>query len=476
DGLVRAVLSGPATLVGAVAPAGQSLQQCGGKPCQPLRFSSAASAAIPLSMLSSCDQRWQQLADSVRNRVVVLQLTDDNTPEDIHMTPAGAGIHGLRAGARIVEDGVATALAGDGPRPAPTWLSGMLTAVLVLLGIAACSRLRPALALAGVGLLLLMLLLAAPFVYPWAYWPVDAMLAALLAAMLLIFAGHMKLRTWQSGVFARFLPPQARHLLLVEGQLPALVLMSDIAEYAALTSRQPSAAAVFQLVNAYIETVSQDMQEHYGAWLESYVGDMVCYYWPRLVADPAQWQAQHHQALQAARAMQQRQQRFFREVARQAAQAGSGPLSYAGIALVEGEVCMGEIGPANGIRKFGILGDPLNLASRMEALTRYFNARLLVTDSFVAFATEQGMLARRIARIRVRGRDQAMDIWALHESDDAISAADIADWQRWLEQAGWQNDIAAPVETWALDAASLRAWYRAGRWQAEEAYFDLNDR
>lgn len=485
DGLIRHMGTDAGSLLGAFAippPDTAGLLA--------LRFGDASRVApLPLSQLVACETRpWQALSPQVRGRHVVLQLTDEHGVEDVHMVPTGpGGSVALRSGGRLIEDGLATLLQGDGPRLLPwPWL--LLLGLLILAGwIAACCYLRAC----WLGLLALVLggaaWLLAPLAYPYALLPWTALLIALLVATSVCHAGHLYLRTRQNSVLARFLPPQVRHLLLADTplakqgqQVEAVVLMSDLADYASLTRQLPSALAVFDFINDYLTQVTAGMQLEHGAWLESYMGDMVCYYWPDLADGEASCDGV--QPLQAAVMLLRRQQAWLNALPQRlppdmplAQREQLAARLFAGVALTQGKVCMGEIGPQGGIRKFGIIGDPLNLVARLEALTRHFSARLIVTAEMLPAASHLGLQPRLLAQVQLKGRQGSLAAWALHLQDEAVDLAAVAAWDAWRQdfEAGGEP---APPPLFEQDAATLRRWRQAGWWDTDQACYLLEQK
>ncbi len=100
---------------------------------------------------------------------------------------------------------------------------------------------------------------------------------------------------------------------------------------------------------------------------------------------------------------------------------------YAGIGITSGSVVMGGLGPKNqgkGVKKFGILGDPLNLAAIIEDLTRFFNAEIILTEELVFDAQKAEFKVRRLGRMRVKGRIDSVTIFALGYANDPRSSDD----------------------------------------------------
>ncbi len=83
-----------------------------------------------------------------------------------------------------------------------------------------------------------------------------------------------------------------------------------------------------------------------------------------------------------------------------------------------GPVVLGDIGGEQRL-EFAVLGDTVNVASRVESLTREEHTSCLVTENLIARAREEGAPAELLARFefarggRVRGRSQEVRLWAL---------------------------------------------------------------
>ena len=136
---------------------------------------------------------------------------------------------------------------------------------------------------------------------------------------------------------------------------------------------------------------------------------------------------------------------------------------------------MGNIGPENGVQKFSVLGDPLNLSSRIEGLTRFFNTEIMITGELVDSAEKLDLKVRRIARIRVKGRTVASEIFALGKADDPRFTEEIiSQWEQFCNVLMGRGDKSSPVpEVLAKDASTLLDWYDRGLLDKEQKTWNL---
>jgi adenylate cyclase len=97
-----------------------------------------------------------------------------------------------------------------------------------------------------------------------------------------------------------------------------------------------------------------------------------------------------------------------------------------GIGLHHGPVLMGDVGGARQLQ-FTLIGDTVNVASRLEALTRQQDTQLIVSDALLEAARphlEPSILARLqpLPELKLRGRDGIVRVWRLVPPGTAAAA------------------------------------------------------
>ena len=179
-----------------------------------------------------------------------------------------------------------------------------------------------------------------------------------------------------------------------------VVLFSDIRGFTSL-SEQVTPEQLFSQLNEYLTAMVEIIFIHKGT-LDKFIGDAILAHWGALEDGNESDFAKS--AVAATEAM-------IKELDRLNADWKSRgmPVLGIGIGLHLGEVLAGEIGSVQRT-EFGVIGDAVNLASRLEGMTKAFSSKWLASGQLVEATGKQETL-RRIARVRVKGREEPVDLW-----------------------------------------------------------------
>ena len=450
---------------------------------------------IPLSELVNCSNEIKpEIKKILQDRVIVIQLATLDETIDLHLTPVSTSLFGsgeLTPGPQIIIDSIETLAAFDHARRPILPVRILLFALVAFSCVWATAYLKTRWATV-LTLLWVALTTLFCFLFPQTQlWPVMAVFLTGQSSLLMCFAAHLFFGTKRGMMIAKYLPAPVRSMLLSTGKdnvfvnrkTNAVVLISDLAGYTTVTSLLKDPSLVFSLINEYLEETTIILQEKYQGWLENYVGDLVCFYWPADNYD--ELEEQKLVALQAAIVQSELQQTFFKSLAEHPKLSIDASVLKkisafinAGIGVSSGDIVMGNIGPENGVQKFSVLGDPLNLSSRIEGLTRFFNTEIMITDELVASAEKLGLKVRKIARIKVKGRTVASEIYALgNEDDPRFTKEIISQWERFCIALIDEDDQSAPIpEILGKDAKTLLDWYERGLLDKEQKTWNLTSK
>ncbi len=175
------------------------------------------------------------------------------------------------------------------------------------------------------------------------------------------------------------------------------VLFTDIRGFTSIAEGlDPKALSAF--MNEFLTAMSLVIRAHRGT-LDKYVGDQIMAFWGAPVSD-----AQHaRQAVAAALAMQVElanlNERF---------KARGWPQVQIGVGINTGPMSVGDMGSK--LRKaYTVMGDAVNLASRLESLTKRYGVGILVGHT--TREAIQDVVFREIDRVRVAGKDESVTIF-----------------------------------------------------------------
>ncbi len=192
------------------------------------------------------------------------------------------------------------------------------------------------------------------------------------------------------------------------------VLFADIVGFTRLSERE-APERVVALLREFHARLEQAVFEHEGT-LDKYLGDgvMATFGTPDAGPDDAA------NALAAARAMLANIDGWNRSRVR----AGETAVRLS-IGIHYGEVVLGDIGSERRL-EFAVIGDVVNVASRLESLTRELGSPLVVSDALVAAVRASPTGAPTLAGLRraepqhLRGRDQPVAVWILERAPKAM--------------------------------------------------------
>jgi adenylate cyclase len=216
------------------------------------------------------------------------------------------------------------------------------------------------------------------------------------------------------------------------------VLFSDIRGFTTISeSLEPE--KVVQILNVYLTRMTDIVFRHQGT-VDKYMGDAIMAFWGAPKAQPDHARL----ACQAALEMMQELDRLNAEFERE-----SIPRLNIGIGLNTGFMAVGNMGSA---RRFDytVMGDSVNLASRLEALNKEYGTNVIVAETTLAEAGRE-MRTRFLDLVAVKGKREPSAVYELLVSDgrhDSEQAEALAAYERGIVQyrAGAYRDALVHFE------------------------------
>ena len=373
-------------------------------------------------------------AASLRGRYALLGFT---TPAlmDLRATPVGEAYPGVEVHANLIS-GLLDGRIPVRPHDAGGYDVLMLLAVgavlaigLPLLPVAGALALGLA-AAAAVVALNTALFLGAGLVLPLAAVLVFT-LAALAADMALGYFAESRAKRALARRFATYVPPELVRQMVrnperytMQARAEELTVMfCDLRGFTSL-SEHMEPLALQGLLNDVLSRLTHIIRAH-GGTIDKYMGDCVMAFWgaPVPMADHARRAALAAVDMRAALAQLN------------AARAAAGqPPVEAGIGLNTGLMSVGNMG--SDVRlAYTVIGDAVNLAARLEGLSRVYGVDIVASQATVDQAAGAGQVWQELDRVRVKGRSQAVCIHAVRAGPGGLTpelAEELALWRQAL--------------------------------------------
>jgi len=216
------------------------------------------------------------------------------------------------------------------------------------------------------------------------------------------------------------------------------VMFADIRNFTAL-SEPLTAAQLKDVLNEFFTPMTEIIFKFRGT-IDKYIGDMIMAFWGAPLKD--KYHARH--AISAALEMQQAVEKLKKVFA-----AKGWPEINIGIGLNTGLMSVGDMG-STFRRNYTVLGDSVNLASRIEGLTKYYGAKIIATEFT---QTKQPLfIFRKLDRVRVHGKTHSIEIF---------------------EPVGYIKGFSAELAKEIDRYHAALAYYFAQQWEKASAVFTL---
>jgi len=198
------------------------------------------------------------------------------------------------------------------------------------------------------------------------------------------------------------------------------VLFSDIRNFTAL-SEPLTTRKLKTFLNQYLTPITEIIFSNHGT-IDKYVGDMVMAFWGAPLKNPKHAE----QAVIAALEMQQKitgLQDSFSKL-------GLTTVS-AGIGIHTGNMNVGDMG-SDFRRAYTVLGDAVNLGSRLESLTKFYGVKILVSEDTKNQCPEN-IVFRYIDYVQVKGKQDAIKIYEPVGLKNTLSESSLAQLEKHQE-------------------------------------------
>jgi adenylate cyclase len=370
---------------------------------------------------------------------------------DLRATPVGEAYPGVEIHANLISGMLDNTL-----KQKPTYVLGAEVVLLTLSGLVMVlllpllSPLRATL----VSLVVLLFVVTVNLAF-WHFAHLVLPLASSLLMVLGLFALNMsygyfvesRTKRQFTDLFGQYVPPELVEEMSrnpesysMEGRKAELsVLFSDIRGFTTI-SEGLGPDELTHLMNEYLTAMTDVVRRNRGT-LDKYIGDAIMAFWGAPVGDTLH----ARQAVITAMEMQA----ALQEVNKSFAPRGWPQLKI-GVGINTGEMTVGDMGSV--VRKaYTVMGDAVNLASRLEGITKQYGVGIIVGEGTRKAARD--IVFREVDRVQVKGKEEPVAIY---------------------EPIGLEGAVAKPqLDEIKLWNQALRH-YRAQEWdQAEVALLNL---
>ena len=411
---------------------------------------SAASALVPyrgsFKYISVTDVLNDRVPlEALKQKIVLLGTTAPGLL-DLRSTPVDEVYPGVEIHANMI-----SGILNQSIKSSPPYILAAEVVMLLVIGMA-MSFLLPLLnpiqdTLVSLSVLLLTIAVNA---YVWQYGNIALPLANTLLMVLALFALNMsygyfvesRTKRQITNLFGQYVPKE------VVGELSArpdqvsmegdsremTILFSDVRGFTTISEGLDS-KELSLLMNEFLTPLSRVVYKHRGT-IDKYMGDCIMAFWGAPLPDERHAHNAILAGLEMLRALEVLQPHFKER--------GWPPINI-GVGLNTGRVSVGNMGSEVRVA-YTVMGDAVNLASRLEGITKEYGAGMVVGENTKAEAPD--FVYRELDLVRVKGKDKPVAIF---------------------EPMGLRGEVAqSVVEEVELFQQTLQA-YRRQDWDSVEA-------
>jgi adenylate cyclase len=345
-------------------------------------------------------------SDAVKDKIVLIGAT---TPllHDVFAAPFAA--QGNMPGVELQANALETVLRGNALREVPRPLTAMLVLLTACGGVWISTAFRPLAAslftaatfaaFTGLAVLLLTLNISVDIA-----GPTLALGLGYFGATVDAYVREQR----QSRRLSRFFSPAVLKAVvrakndqsLGSARRRLTVLFCDIRGFTAMSERLPP-EEVAELLGEYLTDLTAVVFKH-GGTVDKYVGDCIM----ALYNVPFEHPDHARQAVRTAIEFQERTRALSERW-----RARTGVELANGVGICTGEAVVGALGSRQRL-EYTAIGDTVNLAARLETLTKEFDSPIIVSESTYALLGDE-FPAKPLGNVTVKGKEESVSIYAI---------------------------------------------------------------
>jgi adenylate cyclase len=370
---------------------------------------------------------------------------------DLRSTPVGSAYPGVEVHANLI-----AGILDQNIKHKPPYAAGADFMLLLIAGLIMTLFLPFVSPLKGtVSAMLVLLTVVAINVVLYDTGHVVLPLAAGVTMILLLFTFNMAYgyfveargKRQITGLFGQYVPPELVDEMAkdpekfsMEGESREMtVLFTDVRGFTTISEGlDPKALSL--LMNEFLTPLTEVIYRHRGT-IDKYIGDCIMAFWGAPLPDPMHARNAIVAALEMQRTLKGLQPHF---------KSRNWPEIHIGVGLNTGRMSVGNMGSRIRLA-YTVMGDAVNLASRLESITKEYGADIIVGEDTRAAVSD--IVFREIDRVRVKGKDVAVAIF---------------------QPLGVEGEVPAETREVVDRFHAALALYRGQEWdRAEQAFTEL---
>ncbi len=344
----------------------------------------------------------------IKNKIIILGITEAGV-EDVRATPIGA-----IAGPLLHYTFVSNYLDNDLITHQPSVMYG-ISIGFVFFALFATLFLKRVLTR---GIVYILVVAVFVIVAKWLYiryniwwetfYPLLFFIASAVLNEVIAFTSQEKEAKFIQSAFSSYLSPILLDKLKAHPELLQLggenkemtIFFSDIRSFTAISERMQPEELV-KLLNRYFTPMAHIVRKNEGM-LDKYIGDaiMAFYNAPLDVTEHAK------KACRSALEMIEHLKKLNTEFVKEGL-----PIIDIGIGLNTAKVIVGNMGSDDRFN-YTVIGDGVNLASRVEGLNKNYHTKILITH-YTKEQLDESFLCRRLEPVQVKGKNEAVTLYEL---------------------------------------------------------------
>ena len=245
------------------------------------------------------------------------------------------------------------------------------------------------------------------------FYPLVSLILSVIAVEAIAFNIQEKSGKFLRGAFSSYLSADLLDKLIdnpkaleLGGEAKELsILFSDIRGFTSI-SESMDAVSLINLLNRYFTPMTNSVLNH-GGMLDKYIGDAVMAFFNA----PVNIKEHANASCRCALDMIEKLEALNKELALE----NINPIKI-GIGINTAEVVVGNMGSDERFN-YTVIGDGVNLASRVEGLTKNYGVSILITE-FTVKKIAKEFIYREIEAVKVKGKDKAVLLYELMSNSD----------------------------------------------------------